>query len=160
MEQLISGRLERRQGARLSIQTDQAMVLLWLLPCCPWLGPWVCSQTETAEMLSYLPCLHECRFRHLTPSPCLVHAAAGITWGVGSGTGGGENLSLTLAVGIKRFKNLFGGANGSCLNSKAPRTTLLPCALWYPAASPNLTSTSWVWVVTEWSSLPPWPHPG
>lgn len=52
----------------------------------------------------------------------------------------GENLSLTLALGIERFKNLFGGVNGSCPNSRAPRIThccpLVPCCLPQPQPPP------------------------
>lgn len=113
-------------------------------------------------MLSYLSCLHECRSgTSRLPSVLFMQqqVSHGV-WDLGLGCGG-ENLSLTLALGIERLKNLFGDVNGSCPNSRAPRTTHccpLPIGTLLPPPTP--TSASWAWVVTEWSSLPSWPHPG
>lgn len=43
-EKLISGKLERLQGTRISTQTDQALFLWWLPPC----YSKVCPQVQTS----------------------------------------------------------------------------------------------------------------
>lgn len=68
VEKLISGRLERLQGTRISMQTDQTLFLLSCRPANLGLGLGCVTESDFSDVVH----LHDGRARHLTPQPCLL----------------------------------------------------------------------------------------
>jgi hypothetical protein len=66
------------------MQMDQALFLLWLPLCYPWLGLWVCPESELSDAVHLSPVSMKSQAPYPSALPAaLLLQAAGTTWGVG-----------------------------------------------------------------------------